>query len=244
MKRQVTSKLVARGATYIMSAILLLSMVAAPAMAVIAGKNTVNSAAIINHTIRSKDIRNGAVTTDRIAAGAVRRGKIAAGAVRSYHIKDGGVWTRDIRNLAVTNAKLAANAVTNAKMADDSVNSDEIVDLAVTNAKLGADVMVMRLGDGFTAGDEMVNGTTSFNASYTTGGVNVSPSGVTTLTAVMIVPSKGGYVFEIDETSFTAGSFKIKAMETSDTTSAPLTEVTAGTDLSAITNVRYLAIGQ
>ncbi|HEB12909.1 MAG TPA: hypothetical protein ENI11_04450 [Actinobacteria bacterium] len=235
MKRKVKSKLLTRGATYLMSAILLLSMVAAPAMAVLAGKNTVDSAAIINHTIRSQDIRNGALTTDRIAAGAVRRGKIATGAVRSYHIIDGGVWTRNIKNLAVTNAKLAANAVT----------ADKIADNAVTNAKLGADVMVMRLGSGFTAGDTMVNGTMSFNATYTTGGVNVSPSGLTTVTAVMIVPSKEGIVFEVDETSFAIdGSFNVEAWQTGDTTGGPLGEVTAGTDLSAITGVRYLAIGQ
>ncbi len=232
MLKKKAIKWAGKRAVYLMTALLLLSMVAVPAMAVIAARNSVNAAAIQNQAVISNKIQNGAVTRDRIARNSISTRKIIDHTIKS----------RDLKNGSVTKDRIADNAVTNAKMADNSVDTTEIVALAVTNAKLGADVLVMRLGAGFTAGDTMVNATMSFDATYAAGGEIVSPG--TSLTAVMIVPSKGGYVFEIDETSFSAGSFRIKAMETSDTTSAPLTEVTAGTDLSAITNVRYLAIGQ
>ena len=114
LHRKVISKLVARGTIYLMSGALLLSMVAAPAIAVLAAKNSVNSRAIIDHTIRSRDIRNGAVTTDRIAMRAIRRGKIAIGAVRSYHIKDGAVTTAKIFDGTIVNADISILAAISA----------------------------------------------------------------------------------------------------------------------------------
>jgi len=173
-----------------------------------------------------------AVTTEKIAANAVNTVDITDSAVTNAKMADDSVGTTEIID----------NSVTNAKMADDSINTTEIVSGAITTAKLSTEALVLRLGTGYAAGDTAMTGTMAFDADYSSGGETVTVTGMNSITSLMVVPSKGGYVFEIQENSPTAGSFAIKAMESTPAGGA-LVETSAGADLSAITGVRYQAIG-
>ena len=86
MNRQTLKRLMVKGTMAYVAVFSLVLMVAMPALALIAAKNSVNSRSIIDHTIKSQDLRNKAVTTDRIAPRAVKRGKIGKRAIRTEHI--------------------------------------------------------------------------------------------------------------------------------------------------------------
>lgn len=88
----------------------LVLMVAMPAVALIASRNSVNSRAIIN----------GQVKADDIAKGAIRRGKIANGAVRGRHIKDGTIVNADIASDANISASKINRIGLNADLLDGS----------------------------------------------------------------------------------------------------------------------------
>ena len=233
-------------------AVVLAALTAGPAGADVPD-NSVTSAKIVtgaiqavdiaNSAIKSNKIRNRAVTTSKIANSAVTTSKIANGAVSAADIAADAVTAAKIASGAVGSSEIDTDAVTSAEMLDGSVDTTELADAAVTTAKLAADIGVLSLGTGYSGGDQVLTGTMSFDATYTTGGEDVTTT-LGTIRSVMTVPSKSGYVFEVVETSFATGSFKLKAMQGASTTGSALAEVTAGTDLSGVTSVRYQAIGQ
>ena len=240
----------------VLSAFLIFNIVllsAGPALALVP-PNSVNSSSIINFSIKTVDLAEHVISTARLMNKAVKTSKIQDGAVNTSKVKDFTLKTRDLAEGAISNARLMDNAVSSAKIANGAIGTSDlatgavttakIADTAVTAAKLAADIGVLRLGSGYAGGDRILTGTMSFDGSYATGGELVSIStSLTVIKSLMIVPSKSGYVFEIDETSFTAGQFKVKAFQTGDSTAAPLGEVPAATDLSGVTSVRFEAIG-
>ncbi len=88
------------------SVILLLSMLALPAIAVVAA-NQVNSASIIDGQIKTPDLKTGAVTSAKIKNGQVRSNDIALGAVLSGRIANNAVTSAKIRNGTIRTADIA-----------------------------------------------------------------------------------------------------------------------------------------
>ncbi len=133
--RRTASKLMVNWVASFVSVILLLSMMALPALAVVAA-NTVNSAAIINGQVRTPDLAGDAVTSAKIKNGQVKRPDIALGAVVSGRIADGAVTTAKIRNGHVRSADIAAGAVRSGKIANDAVTSAKIRNGSVNGADI------------------------------------------------------------------------------------------------------------
>ncbi len=135
MKRKSVSKLMVNWVASFVSVVLLLSMLALPALAVVAA-NSVNSGAIINGQVRTPDLAGNAVTSAKIKNGQVKRGDIALGAVVSGRIADGAVTTAKIRNGHVRTADIAMGAVASGRIADGAVTSAKIRNGTITNADI------------------------------------------------------------------------------------------------------------
>src|SRR3972149_2448788 len=129
----------------------------------------------------------------------------------------------DVPDNSVTSAKIVTGAIQAVDIANSAIKSNKIRNGAVTTSKLAADIGVLSLGTGYSGGDQVLTGTMSFDATYTTGGEDVTTT-LGTIRSVMTVPSKSGYVFEVVETSFATGSFKLKAMQGASTTGSALAE--------------------
>lgn len=113
-----------------------------------------------------------------------------------------------------------------------------IADGTVTDAKLAS--AYAQLDSSFARGDKLYSGTFSFDSSYPTGGETVDLTSVfsTAIKAVIITSSKTGDTFEADEALFASRKFNLKAFKGNGM------EENNGANLSSITNVRYLAVGQ
>ena len=135
MKRKVVSKLMVNWVASFVSVILLLSMMALPALAVLAA-NTVNSASIINGQVRTPDLAGDAVTSAKIKNGQVKRADIALGAVVSGRIADNAVTTAKIRNGHVRSADIALGAVLSGRIANNAITSAKIRNGTITNADI------------------------------------------------------------------------------------------------------------
>ncbi len=110
MNRQTVKRLMVKGIMTYAAVFALVLMVAMPAMAVLAARNSVGRRQIINGEVTYRDIAKNAVRTGKIAPKAVRYGKIADGAVRGNHIKDGHVKSADIGDGSIKNADIASGA--------------------------------------------------------------------------------------------------------------------------------------
>ncbi len=110
---------------YLLSTLLLISMLAFPALAVVAA-NTINSRAIINGQVRTPDLAGNAVTSAKIKNGQVKKADIALQAIASGRIRDG----------AVTNSKIGIGAVGPGRIAIGAVRSGRIANSAITSAKI------------------------------------------------------------------------------------------------------------
>ncbi len=133
--RKKASKLMVNWMASFVSVVLLMSMLALPALAVVAA-NSVNSRAIINGQVRTPDLAGDAVTSAKIKNGQVKRADIAVGAIVSGRIADGAVTTAKIRNGHVRSADIAAGAVRSGKIANDAVTSAKIRNGTITNADI------------------------------------------------------------------------------------------------------------
>ncbi len=131
MRKKVVSRLMVNWVASFVSAILLLSMLAVPALAVFAS-NTVNSAAIINGQVKKADIGMGAVASGRIANRAVTTAKIRNGHVRTADIALGAVLSGRIANSAITSAKIRNGTIRNADIAPGAAISDSKIDYDTT----------------------------------------------------------------------------------------------------------------
>ncbi len=125
MKKKAVSKLMVNWMASFVSVILLLSMMALPALAVLAA-NTVNSAAIINGQVRTPDLADGAVTSAKIKNGQVKRADLRLGSVASGRIADNAVTTAKIRNGHVRSADIAIGAVLSGRIANNAITSAKI----------------------------------------------------------------------------------------------------------------------
>ncbi len=141
MRRKAASKLLVNWVASFVSVILLLSMMAVPALAVLAA-NTVNSAAIINGQVRTPDLAGDAVTSAKIKNGQVKRSDIALRAVVSGRIADGAVTTAKIRNGHVRSADIALGAVLSGRIANDAVTSAKIRNGTIRNADIAASASI------------------------------------------------------------------------------------------------------
>ncbi len=174
MKKKAVSKLLVNWVASLVSVMLLLSMMALPALAVMAA-NTVNSRAIINGQVRTPDLAGDAVTSAKIKNGQVKRADIAVGAIVSGRIADGAVTTAKIRNGHVRTADIAAGAVRSGKIANDAITSAKIRNGSITNEEiapgLNADKLDGKHASGFVgnSGPQSIDGTvTAKSFSYDT----------------------------------------------------------------------------
>ena len=87
---------------------------------------------------------------------------------------------------------------------------------------------------------KILTGSIAFDGEYPTGGEPMDISDMFTSLKAVFFESKGGYVFEYDY-----GNKKVKAMvgNNDNATDGPLVEVANETDLSALTAVKFLAVG-
>jgi hypothetical protein len=87
---------------------------------------------------------------------------------------------------------------------------------------------------------KILTGSVAFDSSYPTGGESMDISDMFTSLKAVFFESKGGYVFEYDY-----GNKKVKAMmgDNDSATDGPMVEVTDKTNLSALTAVKFLAVG-
>lgn len=121
MNRQLLKRLMVKGTVAYVAVFSLVLMVAMPAVALIAARNSVNSRSIINGQVTYRDIGKNAVRTSK----AVRYGKIANGAVRANHIKSSSVRTNHIKNGAILNADISGGAAISAsKINRAGLNAD------------------------------------------------------------------------------------------------------------------------
>ncbi len=120
------------GVTILLSALLLITLLATPA----AARIFVTSIDIVDRSIQAVDI----------ATGAIKTWKLGDGAVTSSKIRDGGVRRADIENAAINKEHIATGAVNSYKILDRSVKTEDIAtgaikawklsDGAVTSAKI------------------------------------------------------------------------------------------------------------
>ena len=133
MKKKVLNKLVVNWAASFLSVVILLSMAAAPALALMAA-NSVNSSSIVDRSIQTRDIKRNAINSSRIRdysirkedihSGSINKYKLTSNAVNTYKIEDGSVKNQDIANSAVNSAKIADSSITNADISPSAAISD------------------------------------------------------------------------------------------------------------------------
>jgi hypothetical protein len=92
----------------------------------------------------------------------------------------------------------------------------------------------------------MLRLTVAFDSSYPTGGEAVNLSDYLSEIVFAAASPKDGYVFEIDETAFAAGTLGLKVLHVDMDAMAdsPLVEVDDESDLDALTGVSVLVIGR
>lgn len=88
-----------------------------------------------------------------------------------------------------------------------------------------------------THGLAIQTGTIAFDSAYATGGEAITFGGIATPVAV-VLPIASGYAFE-----YVVSTKKIKAYGCSSGASAPMNELSAGTDLSGLSQVPYITFG-
>ncbi len=133
LREKVVNKLMINWAASFLSVVILLSMVALPALAAVAA-NTVNSSSIVDGSIKTRDIKRNAINSSRIRdysirkedihSGSINKYKLTSNAVNTYKIQDGQVKSDDIADRAVNSAKIADNSVTNADISPGAAISD------------------------------------------------------------------------------------------------------------------------
>jgi len=86
----------------------------------------------------------------------------------------------------------------------------------------------------------IVTGKISFDSSYPTGGESLDLTDRLQTVLAVFIENKSGYIFEYDYTNKKVKAYYGNYDQTSD---GALTEVANTTDLSSITNVRFVAYG-
>ena len=87
---------------------------------------------------------------------------------------------------------------------------------------------------------KIITGSIAFDNSYPTGGESMDISEMFTNLLIVLFESKSGYVFEYD---YSNKKVKARVGDNDGASDGPLAEVANGTNLSALTAVRFLAIG-
>ena len=138
MNRQFLKRLMVKGTVAYVAVFSLVLMVAMPAVALIAARNSVNSRSIINGQVTYRDIGKNAVRTSKIASKAVRYGKIANKAVRANHIKSSAVRTNHIKNGTILNADISGGAAISASKINRAGLNADLLDGSHSSAFAGA----------------------------------------------------------------------------------------------------------
>ncbi len=108
VRGKVAKKLAARWAASFLSVVILLSMGAAPVVAVSAG--WVTSADIRDGTILTRDIKRNAINSSRIRDYSIRKEDIHSGSINKYKLTSGSVNTYKIANGTIIDADIADGA--------------------------------------------------------------------------------------------------------------------------------------
>ncbi len=109
MSKKLTNKPMANWAALFLSVVILLSMVAAPALAYMAA-NSVNSSSIVDGSIRTRDIKRDAVNSSRIKNYSIRKEDIHSGSINKYKLTSNSVNTYKIANGTITDADISGSA--------------------------------------------------------------------------------------------------------------------------------------
>jgi len=234
--------------------IVLLVIVVVPALIaaiVVAGTVLPLVGEIADASITEAKIAVGAVTAEKIADNAIDFNKLAE------EVKNVIAKAAEIPLGSITTEKIADNAITAEKIKRDSITSTEIADATIADADIAENAEIadsklsqsyLQIAFGLTRGDKIYAGGINFDNNYSKGGEEVDLNMVfqSRIKAVIVEPSKNGYLFEVDSAAFADRTFKIKALHFNPnaTIAGPAVEVPEGTDLSIITNLKFIAIGR
>jgi len=119
---KVANRLVINWAASFLSVVLLLSIAAAPALALVAA-NSVNSSSVIDRSIKTRDIKRNAINSSRIRnysirkedihSGSINKYKLTSSSVNTYKIQDGSILNRDISgSAAISDSKISYSTKT------------------------------------------------------------------------------------------------------------------------------------
>ncbi len=126
-----------------LSAVILLSMVATPALAYVAA-NQVVSSSIKDGSILNRDIKQNIISSSRIMNYTIRKQDIHSGSINTYKILDGSILGRDIAAGVITNSKLAANAVTSDRIQDNSILNRDIAPDVISSSRVRDNTLLNR----------------------------------------------------------------------------------------------------
>ena len=139
LRKKVVNKLVVNWMASLLSVVILLSIVAAPALALVAA-NSVNSSSIVDRSIRTRDIKRNAINSSRIRNHTIRKEDIHSGSINKYKLTSGSVNTYKILDGSILNRDIANGAVNSSKINDGSVvNADISAGAAISDSKISYD---------------------------------------------------------------------------------------------------------
>ncbi len=117
LRKKVINKLVVNWAASFLSVLLLMSMVALPALAAVAS-NSVNSSSIIDGAVRTRDIKRNAINSSRIRNYSIRKEDIHSGSINKYKLTSNSVNTYKIQDGTIKNVDISGSA----GIADSKIN--------------------------------------------------------------------------------------------------------------------------
>ena len=169
MRKKVVNKLVVNWAASFLSVLMLMSMVATPALALVVA-NSVNSSSIVDGSIRTRDIKRNAINSSRIRDYSIRKEDIHSGSINKYKLTSNSVNTYKIADGSVRNQDIANSAVNSTKIADGSIkNADISPGAAISDAKFSYSTKTKVLSmssQAFMPRDESQNFTKVSNSLY------------------------------------------------------------------------------
>lgn len=203
---------------------------------------------IEDESITGAKIAANAVAGEELADASVDLNKLSAEVIEAIAAgKEIPIEGKDIVNEAIIESKLAENSVTGKKIADETIsNADIATNAAIEDSKLAG--LYLQLAVGLDKGNKVLIGSMNFGEFYSGDGekVDLRALFLDSIKAVIVEPSKNGYLFSVDSNGFQERTFKIKAMYFDPTAGEawPAIEVKADTNLSMLTNVQFIAIGR
>ena len=195
MNRQTLKRLMVKGTMAYVAVFSLVLMVAMPAVALIAARNSVNSRSIINGQVTYRDIGKKAVRNKHIGKKAVKRANIGRDAVNGYHIKSSSVMGSDIKNGTIKNADIAAGAAISAS----KINRAGF-DAVYVNDGAGEvhadDIALNQVNSNHITNDSIKNADIKSNAAIADSKISYSTkTGYLSIPAAALTPSLNGMTY-------------------------------------------------